>query len=315
MDPLTMALIFAGGSALSGIGSAIQARQPYEDTLSGFLKGYNARLGAPESNRDLNWARSNDFYKRLTGGGALDPTSYLQRATGYAGDASGLYNQVVKGLGAGGAFTAKGMQKTFAGLSPELQALSAGVANDATSRAGASMAALAQAVSNRQLSNMQNRMAAGGLFGAAAGPVAASLAHGAQEPLMQAQTAIDQMYNNSYMGAYNPMAAFSMQNIQAQPTAMANMGQLYQSLAEQQYGAANPLLAALAGQSEQAILAPDLQKRTSGLASFLQGLGNAGAQFGSFGLGKGWTAPTTNPKVYTDNRGIPWDIAFQNGFY
>jgi hypothetical protein len=144
---------------------------------------------------------------------------------------------------------------------------------------------LAQAISSRQVSNMSSKMGAGGLFGAASGPVAASLSYGAQEPLMAAQNAINQLYSQNYMSSYNPMASFTMGNIANQPGNMANIGQLYGSLASQQYGAAAPLLQMLSQLSEQSLIAPDLRQKTNPWASILSSLGNAGAQFGAYSLG------------------------------
>lgn len=288
MDPMTLLLMGLGGAGLSGLGTLLQGAQPYQDTTAGWLKGFNKQIKAPEGNRDLNWANSSRLTDALWGSGSLNPQAYLQKATGYSNNAADIYNQLQRGYGAGGPFSAQGMQQSFYGMQPEMRSLAQGIAEDSTSRAGQSMEAAAAQASSRALRNMQNQMGSQGLFGAASGPVAASLSYGAQEPLMQAQTAINQMYGQNYMGAYNPMAAFGMQNIQSMPAALGNIGQLYAGLADQQYGAANPLLSLLGDQSQQVLMAPDLQQRKSALASILSGLGNFGMQAGSFGLGQGW---------------------------
>lgn len=283
MDPLTLALMFGGSALATGLGSWLQSKQPYEDQAQGWIDKYN------NGNRDLNWRNSGRLTDALWGNGTLDPQTYLQKATGYSGNAADIYNQLRAGLGEGGRYSAAGMQGQFANLNPQLQDLASGVADSSTRRFGTSMEALAQAQSNRALQSLQNKMGGAGLFNVAAGPVASSLAQGAAEPLMAAQSAINQLYGQNYMGAYNPMAAFSMGNIQQAPQNMANMGQLYAALADQQYSAASPLLGLLGQQSEQALIAPQLKQRTSVLGSILGGLGQTGMQLGAYKLGQGWS--------------------------
>jgi len=245
MNPLTIALLMGGGALASGLGNWIQSKQGYSDPTQDWINKNNS------GRRDLNWQNSERLTNALWGGGSLDPQTYLQKATGFTNNASDIYNQLAAGLGSGGRYSAKGMQSSFADMLPGLMQNASGVANAATSRAGESMTALAQRESARALNKMQAGLSAGGLFGAAAGPVAASMAYGAQEPLMQAQTAIDQLYSNAYGSAYNPMAAFAMGNIQQEPQNLANVGQLYGNLASQQYSAASPLLSLLGQQSQR----------------------------------------------------------------
>lgn len=282
MNPLLIAL---AGMAAKGIGGLIQSKQPYEDVLGQWLKGYNGNLGAPSWNRDLNWDKSNALYQQLTNGG-LNPLAYLGRGDSLSEQARVITDALTRGDWSPGT-----MQKTFLANLPGLTAGAGTVADAATSAAGTSMRDLARAVSARSLNNMQNALGAGGMFGAAAGPVAASLSAGAQEPLMQAETAINQLRSNAFNSAYNPMASFTMQNIANEPSLRAGFADLYSRLGAQQYSAANPLLSMLGGLSEQALVAPNLQQRQSWLASLLGGFGNTAAGVGSYGLGNMMSQP------------------------
>lgn len=283
MNPLLIAAL--AGMATKGIGGLIQSKQPYEDVLGQWLKGYNGNLGAPSWNRDLNWDRSNALYQQLTNGG-LNPLAYLGRGDSLSEQARVITDALTRGDWSPGT-----MQKTFLANLPGLTAGASTVADAATSAAGTSMRDLARAVSARSLNNMQNALGAGGLFGAASGPVAASLSAGAQEPLMQAETAIDQMRSNAFNAAYNPMAAFTMQNIANEPSMKAAFADMYSKLANQQYAAANPLLSMLSGLSEQAFVAPNMQQRQSGLAALLGQLGGTASSVGSYGLGQLMSQP------------------------
>ncbi len=81
MNPMLLAAILSGGGALfSGLGSSLQAGQPYQDNTASWLNQFNSQLGAPSSNRDLNWQNSSALLSSLRGGGNLDPSTYLSRA-------------------------------------------------------------------------------------------------------------------------------------------------------------------------------------------------------------------------------------------
>lgn len=299
MNPMTLLLLGLGGTALSSLGSTINGNSPYKDITADWLKTYN------NGNRDLNWQNSSRLLQALYGGGALDPQSYLSKATGYNANASDIYNSVLAAMNPGGRYSAKGMQDSYLAAMPGVNQIATDAARGSTSRAGSSMEDLAKLVSARTVNNMTNSLGGRGLFGAAAGPVAASISMGAQEPLMQAQTAINQLYSDAYNKAYSPAAQMAGQTILQEPTNQLNIGQLFKSMADSQYSAAAPLLQMLQGLSEQNYLAPQFKQSPSFFGTLLEKLGNFGSQMGSFGLGQGWDGNLFNKVVTPGSTGIP----------
>ena len=250
-----------------------------EDNTSGWMSGYNKQNGYASGNRDLNYSRSNAMYGQLTGGGMMDPSSWYGRAAGLMG----MQGNALQSSGQMAGRSGQSIWDTFSQSLPGMQSAARGIAGDATSLGAQSLSGLADlqaANAGARTAGMLSRTGIGGHSGAAAGAIARATA----EPLLNAQSQIGQMYNNSYMSALSPLAQAGYSRELNRTNEFLNM---LQGLNQTQgnYGSmASPLMNALAEQSQQQILAPQLQRvQTQGLLPMIAGAALTG---GAGQLGK-----------------------------
>jgi hypothetical protein len=260
MNPFLMMLLTQAAGAVA---NKIQGQQNPTDLTASYASKYG---------RDLNGQRSNMFYNMLQPGGQLDAGSW--------------YNMGKAGLGQAGAQTdqAAAMADRSSGnilqkllqMQPQMQQSAAQTAQGATSRGATSMADLAAEASARARNNMENRFGAGGQFGTTSGGTLAALMHGTAEPLLQAQTAIDQTYGQAYQNALSPMAQGFQSREFNRPQEYQGVAQSYLQGANQALGTGGLLAQLLGGQSEQALIAPQFQSPAQSYGSKLIDVGLGG---------------------------------------
>jgi hypothetical protein len=246
---------------------------------------------AAKNGRDLNGDRSQAFYDMLSPGGQLDSGSWYNMGRGYAGQAGGQTDRAAEMANR----SSGNILEQLLRMQPEMQRSAAGTATGATSRGAASMADLAAEASARARSNMENRFGAGGQFGTTSGGTLAALMRGTSEPLLQAQSNINQMYSGAYQNAFSPMAQGFMAREFGRPQEYQGVASSYQKSADQALGTGGLLAQLLGGQSEQALVAPQFQTQGPttidklidvGLGAGSQALGYAQLQDLLKGMGK-----------------------------
>lgn len=253
------------------------------DPTADYMKGLNAQWGAPEGNRDLNYGRSNAFYNQLIGGGAMDPSAWMNQALGY----SPYANQMMRGASDSANRGGTDIFNAFSQVQPGMMGMAGDVANRATTRFEGSMMDLANQQSRDALRTLENRLGAGGAFGTSSGAALSALARGAATPLMEAQTNINNMYSNAFQNAYNPMAQMGygreLNRTNEFLQALQGANQSMSTLGGQGQGLAN----LLGQQSEQIIYMPQWQQQEGMFGNIL------GAALGG---GTGWLG----------NKGLDW---------
>lgn len=179
-------------------------------------------------NRDLNAKRSDPFYDFLTKAGSSGNVSeMLGRALSEYGRTSGQqYDEFAQAL-------------------PNIMRGASGVADEALSMYGAPAEAYAARLSDSNRRGIEDRLSASGLGNFGSGAALSAIAGGVATPYAQTARDLAGMRSQAFMNAYSPTA-------QATYGAQLNRGNQYANLG-------NSILAALAGQSEQQILAPAFQ--------------------------------------------------------
>ncbi len=247
------------------------------DLSQDWLKGFNAQNGFADGNRDLNAQRSNAFYKQLTSGGNMDPSSWYARAMGIGG----MQNNAMNGAMQMANRSAGDVWGDFArGALPGMQGAAQAAAVGATSRGEQSMLDLAR-MRSAEARNAAELMASRTGLGTmgSSGAATAAIAKAMQAPLLEAEAGINQQYGNAYMGALNPLMGYGYQREASRGDdylkALSGINQ-----AQGNYLQAGGGLSQLLGeQSQQYLLAPMLQQvQQQGL---LQKLGDAAL----YGLG------------------------------
>lgn len=242
LDPFTLAAIFGVGKSLLG------GDRPTD-------------LTAGMGNRDINYAKSQPFYEMLMGGGPMGASGWYNLGKTYAAKMGTALDQA-------GAYA----KRPTADIMSEIGRSSSGAdriatqaAGRATSRGQASMVDLAELAASRARANMERRFGAQGLFGNRSGGTLAALMQGTAEPLLQAETAVNQAYGNAYAQNFGALLDKITGREFNRPSEMAGIASGFGqglSLAGSQGG----LLAQLLGtQAEPALVAPQFQTKPSAL--------------------------------------------------
>jgi hypothetical protein len=253
MDPLVLAAL------ISAIGSMVP-KSGTQDLTADF---------ASRNGRDLNAARSNDFYAKLTQpGGNLNSNTWYNLAQQATGQAANYQNKAGAVASRGGGDILAELLK----LQPAMQESAGRTAIAATSKAGTSLMDMALAASTSARNALETRFGNRGGFDMPTGGMLSALSRGAQEPILQAQQAIAQLYSQAFQNAYNPLAALASGREYGRPNEFVQVAQGFQGQAGQA-GTLGAQLAQLLGQnSEQALIAPQFQGQPD-MGSKMQDLG------------------------------------------
>lgn len=230
---------------------------------SKYVDPTQAYADAHGGNRDLNAGRSNSFYDFLTKAGSGGNVSeMLGRALSEYGRTSaqqvGEFNAALPGITEG----------------------AAGVADQALSMYGAPAEAYATRMSDANRRSIEDRLSTSGLGNFGSGAALGAIAGGVATPYAETARDLAGMRSQAFMNAYSPTA-------QATYGAQLNRGNQYANLG-------NALLGALAGQSEQQILAPAFQYKPgfwdTMASSTVSGLSGAAGSFLGTEGGGNWLA-------------------------
>ena len=200
--------MFDPARAQAAFGQASQQGIANQGLLDDAMRYINAGSGAG------NWLGQADTFGRglqaqFNAGSGANP--WNNAALGQSAANTGVMDQLRAGLQAGGEFDpARALQAYQTGMDPRVNSMAQGAASGATSMFGQSMQELAAQQARDSVRNMSAQMGGGGLFNTRSGASMASLQRGAVEPLLQAQTAVNQMYSDAYRGAYEPAAQMGM---------------------------------------------------------------------------------------------------------
>jgi hypothetical protein len=254
--------MLGAGVGMQGLASLLNGAPQFEDVNKSWMDLFNAQTGAPQANRDLNYQRSNAFYNQLMGSGALNPTNWLAKASGMGDQASGQIKAILDAL-KNGQYSPEAQLKSFLSQNPALANMAGQTADQSLMNGGQSFSALAEATARNNVDKMASQMGASGLLGGGSigGAALSSLMRGAMVPLLQVQTQLAQLRQNSFMNAYSPAAQAFMNLLAAQPgQLLQGAGQL--GIMAQFFGQQGSGLAGLLGDaSQQQILAPNIQQK------------------------------------------------------
>ena len=256
------------------------------DATQDWLSGFNAQNGFGANNRDLNAGRSNAFYDLLRGGGSMDPRLWYARAGDLADQVSGLGAGLSKALAA----TPEDRTRALLSVMPGMEEIASRVQAGAGSYGGTAAEDEARAASSRGRRSAEGSLSrSGALSAAASGGNGRMVVDAASEPLLNAVMRVSELRSQAYQNAINPLLQQTLDSINRRSSEYgAGIGAL--SGAQQGYlGAGQGLAGLLADQSQQYLIAPQVQQRTG----FGEQLGNSllsgvvGALSGGIGTGLG----------------------------
>lgn len=230
---------------------------------SKYVDPTQAYADAHGGNRDLNATRSNAFYDFLT-------------KAGTSGNVSEMLRSALEQYGRTGAQQVG----EFNAALPGITSGAAGVADQALSMYGEPAEAYAARMADANRRSIEQRLSTSGLGNFGSGAALSAIAGGVATPYAETARDLANMRSQAFMGAYSPTAQATYGNILGRGNQYANLG--------------NALMGALAGQSEQQILAPAFQYKPgfwdTMASSAVSGLsGAAGGFLGTEGGGK-WLA-------------------------
>lgn len=210
--------------------------------------------------RDLNATRSNDFYNLLMNpSGSLGAGAWNGMAKNYLRQSAGATEAMNRSASRSSGDILSELMK---GL-PGIQSAAGSAAEASTQRSGSSMVDLAKLASAQARQTLETRLANTGGFNVNSGGTLAALAAGTAAPLLQAQTAIDQMYGQSFNDQYSKLLSGLLSKILGQTDEYGKVASSFGQLGSQAGQQGGLLAQLLAGQSEQQLLAPQLQTRPS----------------------------------------------------
>lgn len=330
MDPVIWAAIISG--VVSLVSKMSQSGQPqYNDPTQAWIDQYNG------GSRDINREKSSALWSALTGGGNLDPNTWLQQMQNALGGAQGYMDAAAQYAAN---YNPQAGFNAFRQANPYLQQNALDFAQQAVNPFGSDVRALAESEANQGVANLANQFAGSGALGTGAGM--AAMANAAVNPRLQALTQISQMQGNlahslygnlapNVLGGFNQGYATQAQTgidaARAAIQSILSQAGLYQS-------AANPLLALLGQEGASTFLAPQFTQNPNymsdadifgmgsnvfgGLSSILGSNQSSGGSLGSYGwpsTGANMYAPVSTGYGVVPSMGGGLDMGFVNPYF
>lgn len=276
MDPLLSALLTGGIGLVSKLFGGNQPQ--YIDPTQAWIDQYNG------GSRDINREKSSALWAALTGGGNLDPNTWLQQMQNALGGTQGYMDAATQYAAN---YNPQAGFNAFQQANPYLQQNALDFAQQAVNPFGSDVRALAESEANQGVASLANQFAGSGALGTGAGM--AAMAGAAVNPRLQALTQISQMQGNlanslygnlapSVLGGFNQgysnQAQLGMDAARGNLQSLLSQAGLYQS-------AASPLLALLGQEGASTFLAPQFVQNPNYMSNS-DLLGSLGTLFGAF---------------------------------